>query len=417
MEKLIAISATDVTAPISGAKEYSQTAGQAKGAPITQRIATLDVLRGVALLGILTVHTGMIGSPDYILGYIPVDTGLLDKFAIRIVRHSAEAVLYLLFSFMFGVGLAMQVMRAAERAYPFAWLHIRRMAILFLIGVAHTVLLWDGDILKIYGVVGLVALIVPWIRPWMLLALAAATFLLMLLFLGGAQHIPINPLPAGSIVTQPAWVESAIDLYTNGTYAELVASRWNALGGILVGQIYLSIGVLFALFLGIYCGRVGLFEDVERHLSKFRWMLAFALIAGVLGNGLWVLSETSRDAMTYRLGFHISGAGMCFVYISGSTLFMRYTFGQKLLMPFAAVGKLSMTNYIMQTVIQVTLFYQLGLYGLYSRFTLLLLAFAIYALQVIASMWWVKQFHFGPLEWFWRTLTYAKIQPIFKSAA
>lgn len=391
----------EVDETVSGAKQQANS-----------RILTLDVLRGVALLGILTVHTGMIGSPQYIFGYIPVRSTLLDQITIRLVRHSAEAVLYLLFSFMFGVGIAMQARRNRSSQREQRWIQTRRMFFLFLFGMLHTILLWDGDILKIYGVVGFIFLVERWLTSKLLLAGAMITFLGMNLFLGNSHYIPAQPLESGTVIEQPEHVQSIIDLYTDGTYVEHVRWRWQGIVGTMIGQAFLSIGVIFAVLLGMYAGRAGLFESIESKLPTIKKGFWIALFFFALGTGFYILSESTRNGMVYRLGFHISGAAAAAIFIVGVILLMRTDWGEWFLTPFAAVGRLSITNYIMQTIIQITLFYYIGLYGTLSRFALLLIAFLIFWIQILYSRWWSTHFRLGPLEWVWRSLSYWELQPI-----
>jgi uncharacterized protein len=178
-------------------------------------------------------------------------------------------------------------------------------------------------------------------------------------------------------------------------------------------------------FLGLYAGRKRIFQNIptnRKFIKKVMWLgLTFGLVAQTI-NLVW--SEGIKDystlhfwadtfvQLTYLLGSPALGLG----YVAGLTLLLQRNTWKKKLSPLAPVGQMALTNYLLQSVAYVFLFYGFGLgwYGKYGAFGGLLLAASLFVLQIIASKWWLRHFRFGPFEWLWRSLTYWKLQPMRK---
>jgi uncharacterized protein len=184
----------------------------------------------------------------------------------------------------------------------------------------------------------------------------------------------------------------------------------------------------FARFLlGLVAGRRRLFHDAPQHLRLFRRLLAWGLVAGVIGSGTGLVFQQlmmrkilTPESMPTWVPFvmapvrNLGELGFAAVYVSGLTLLFQRAAWQRVLGVLAPVGRMALTNYLSQTVISVLFFYGYGLGQLTKLGPALCVAFClgIFAVQVVWSHLWLSRFRFGPAEWVWRSLTYRKAQPM-----
>jgi uncharacterized protein len=369
-----------------------------KAGPLQNRIAALDILRGFALLGVLTVNMGDFSSGAYFPDYTFPDWGPANQLAYLAVHFLAEYKFYLLFSFLFGLGFAVQMGRMEGRGGDFVPFYLRRLAILMLIGLLHAFLLWRGDILRLYALLGLVLLLVRGVQSWKLYAGALALMGLSLLIFASA----------GSETDWP----SSWRIYLDYSYWQLVEYRATT----PIETLWLGIqlpSVLAMFFLGLSLGRSGVMEKPEVYQPFLRRWLAPALILGLIGNGVYVLALVSEAYPLAALAVHIGAPALSFAYASLILLNAhRLSF-------LAPVGQMALTNYLSHSLICTTLFYGYGL-GLYNQVDPLgrwALIAAIYGGQILLSNFWMARFRFGPMEWLWRSLTYGRAQPWRRGAA
>ena len=216
-------------------------------------------------------------------------------------------------------------------------------------------------------------------------------------------------------------------IYATGTFGQIVSMRaglfWKDISSwtFWLGEL----GDPFPYFLlGLYAGRRRIFTEIATHRQFIRKVMWWSLALGLAGTTFitmvkpgWPLDNeflpiTIRTLA--RLVERFSSPAMGLAYIAGLTLLLQWDAWKSRLGPFGAVGRMALTNYLMQSVAFVLLFfgYGLGWYGQVGAFYALLLATALFALQIVASQWWLRRFRFGPAEWLWRTLTYGKLQPM-----
>lgn len=332
--------------------------------PLEQRIATLDVLRGFALFGVLLVSMLDFSSSALRSDTLGARGSVLDQVVDIAIAFFAITKFYLLFSFLFGVGFAVQMRRMAATNRPFTGFYLRRLLVLLLIGVAHAALLWDGDILRLYAVAGGLLLLV---RNWsdrVLLALAGAIALVGLV---GFRLVPYE-------ATTTMVSAQSRDLFTNGTYPELVLYR--------LGQQTIL--------------------DIQIPMVLVMFLVGFALV----GNGLFLRGFEVKRMWMVSVGIHIGAPLLSFVYAALVLLYAeKLTF-------FAPVGQMALTNYVAKSLIATTLFYGYG-FGLYDQVlptSMLILVLIIFVGQIVFSRFWLARYRFGPMEWLWRSLTYGRWQ-------
>ena len=387
-----------------------------------ERIVVLDVLRGFALLGILTVNLPGAASSGYAwaAGLDPFPAWW-DKAAEWMVNTFFAGKFNSIFSFLFGLGFTIQLTRASERGANLTSVYLRRLAILFAIGVAHALLIWDGDVLHMYALLGLVLLAIRRVSDKTVFALVLAAFLLP-----GARAaysaITEEPWPVPR-ESMPARYEEETRIYQSGTYVEQVELRYRQLSeaygfvGQLRGPAMFYPALLLTMLFGFYVGRRRIIQDLAQHTGWIKrvmiWCVVIGLAAAAAGATVFLVMEpTGRSSMLGFFGgmlFAIQRPLLCLFYIAAIALLsLKSERWRKLFSPLAIVGRMPLTNYLMQSIIFTTLLYSWG-FGLYGRLgpaACLGLTAVIFAVQVLYSRWWMARYRFGPLEWLWRGATY-----------
>ncbi len=403
-------------------------------APVSkaERIEVIDILRGWAIFGMLFVN--MSDMP----GKWP---GTADRLTLALIGVFAAAKFYTLFSFLFGLGLVLQMRRAEARGAPFVPVYMRRLLILLLIGLAHF-LLGERDILMDYAVLGFLLLLFRTSSPR---TLVVAAFLITSIFLvrgavveGLRERRLADPQTAQQAIRENvqrraerrALTEQNLRVYARGSFGEIVAQsahnfvwRYSALDR----RYIFPLGYVFPLFLlGLYAGRRRILENIPAHLPFIRkvmwWGLGLGLPANVVSVVRWELSNPAWPYLTSQLAellWAVGAPALCFFYASAIILLVQRHGWKERLAPLAAVGRMALSNYLFHSLVFVFIFYSygLGLYGKVGPLGGVVLAVPIFAVQLPLSVRWLRRFRFGPAEWLWRTLTYGNLQPMRVAAA
>ncbi len=353
------------------------------------RLTTLDVLRGFALLGVLVVNV----YQSYGVRLTPLDATVGHWLALL-----AEGSFYPAFSLLFGLGFALQL----GRGTPIPRFRRRLMGLLA-IGLLHGFFVWHGDILASYALVGLALPSLSRMSPPRLLLLAAGAYGLTILFF----FVTVDLVPAA---------QGSSQLFATGGYLDILEWRAVRYAGSLLDGLILFGGQLLALFaLGLQLGR----GNLAARLGNPRWLgraLALCLLAA-LPILLLAAPQERPGRVIYVLEYLVASPLLGFAYLAALALALCSSLGKRLFSPFAAVGRMALSNYLAQSVVGTLLFYGYGL-GFYGRSGIaanLLLSLAFFAAQMLFSTLWLRFFRFGPLEWLWRSLTYARVQPLVRS--
>lgn len=396
-----------------------------------ERIDALDILRGFALFGVLTVNLSFWfrTTPNrYRLTPFPFPA-LADKIADTLLPVLFETRFLGLFSFLFGAGLAMQLERAERsRARPFRFL-LRRLAVLFGLGVAHIVLLWSGDILHIYALVGALLLLpllrrkpkTLWIVSASVLAFPAlANFIARMVRLARGRSVNMIVDPA-ELEAVRAQIEESVRVYGQGSWLEIARLRLIDYGRFAPTIGYSAVMAFAMGLLGIRAWKSGVLQRPSEHAAKLRRAVSVGLIIGwgfsaaqlALENmilpelPLWIW-KSSRGL--YPAAMVVS----TLAYGAAILLLLERPRARALLAHLAPVGRMALSNYLLQSVICSLIFFGFG-FGLFNRVGTaagMLIAAAIFAAQIGLSRLWLKRFQFGPVEWLWRSLTYMRAQPM-----
>ncbi len=380
-------------------------------APISskERLQILDILRGFAIFGILAVNIGGFASPIFFPGYLVHDASVFDELAHRLMLFFAEGKFYTIFSFLFGLGFSVQLGRAENKGRDIKSFYPRRLWVLFGFGILHAIFFWYGDILRLYALLGFALLAFRNRSNRTLLIWAgifyAAAFIILVLIGGPFAN---EPIPGFDVVAM------ARQAYHGSSFLNVLIFQVITFP-VTFGVIALAQGlIVMSLFLlGLFAGRIRFFE----HLYENRvWLIRaaiFGLLVGVPANALFMLTENSVPA---SLGFTIGSPAFAAMYVSLIGLISLTESGQKILAPLSYVGRMALTNYILQSVVCSLLFFGYG-FGLYEQIGaagLWGVTFLIYLVQIPFSMAWLSRFHFGLFEWVWRTLTYRQRQPFVR---
>lgn len=383
-----------------------------------ERIPLIDILRGFALLGILLVNfEGGVGSTLPSLDRA-VQTGL-----DLLVSES----FYPLFSFLFGLGFALQLGRARNAGVVHVYL--RRLIGLFLIGTVHALLIWSGDILVNYALLGL--LLIPLYRlPSRGVLLVG--LLLLAFHLEGTrmrqvvrswsstpERVHSRELAQG-LRDEARQIEGNLEVRTDqsGSWRAHLAIRWTTYGREVGGSVRLfdalRSDILLLFVIGLYVGRRRLLEDVRARRRGFALAAALGALAAV---GIPLLLTLFPDAPdeVWWLRDMAANWGVTAFYIGAIALLVTAggRAARKLSM-LAPVGRMALTNYLLQSVVMTLLFfpYALGLPDLGATARLLVDVGVFFLVQVPLSQWWLARFQCGPVEWVWRSLTYGRPQPL-----
>jgi uncharacterized protein len=372
-----------------------------------ERIDAIDVLRGVALLGVLAMNVVTEFRVSIFERFLPQKppASPIDSAVETILMLAVDLKALALFSLLFGAGLAIQFERLA-RSERRTLLLVRRLVVLLAFGLIHLCLIWNGDILTEYAFAGLIVLPLLFGPRWLL---AVAALVSLGLYLWMQVFPPSGWWPSAAALRQV--VAEAHRIYPTGGFLDVLAFRlreiplWAPLHAFIFPR---TIGLFL---LGAFAWRTGVLRNPPRRLL-------FAIAAACIGLGAalilchagGVFAPGRTRALAEPLGTILLALG----YGAGIIGIANLASGKKLLGWAAPLGRMAFTNYLAQSVIFGWIFYGYGL-GLFGRLgvaSALAIGVAVYIGQVFFSAWWLRRYRYGPVEWLWRTLMYGAAQPM-----
>ena len=386
-----------------------------------ERIETVDALRALALAGILQVNIQSFvwGAGDP-LGFFVQPPGPADAAVHLLVGTFVSTKFLSIFAFLFGLGFALQ-WRSLRRRLPeddARAAYRRRLWFLLALGLAHGALLYFGDILAPYALVGFLLLRYAGCRPAALVAAARAWWLgFAALTLASTAAIEASRHafpPEDDPARLPAWALERLAVYTQGGYLEQIGPRVADYLSILGTMAVLGLPQVIGLFLlGAIAGRLGWLARPRRHARLWRVALWTGVAAvPFAAAGAWLNFVTMRDSPgdPSGIGYALQNVGalVALLYVATLVRLQRRPSIGRLIAWLAPAGRMPLTNYIAQSVAMGLLLsgWGLGLGASASRAELALLALAIVAVQLVASRAWIGRFGEGPLEAVWRRATY-----------
>lgn len=398
------------------------------------RIEGIDLLRGFALLGLPTMNIITFSMPisAYFNPTSFSDTNFLNHFIFSFFYIFSDQKFMGLFSLLFGASLLLLTNKSQQSGKNPVFIHYSRMFWLFVVGMLHGLYLWEGDILALYALLGCLLYPLKNLRVRWLLLIACITMIgsvlssmvdLEIPVMAGLELLEVNAFyqPSAIDIQQAKWLYqgdyAGIHQYLLNNYiGEVLPNR------LLDGFVFSAILRAFSMMcLGMVLFKMRWLQG-EFSRSFYRRLLNISLCFAVpiLSLGLiynyqqqWSLASFASYGAIANL---IGTVPMVFAYIALSSLFQQSDklseHLTRLKVAIQNVGKMALSNYLMQTIICVLLFYGygLGLYATLSRLQLLPIILLIWAFQLIFSTWWLTHFKQGPIEWVWRMLTYMRWQ-------
>lgn len=407
--------------------------------PVIQqdRANILDVLRGIALLGICLANYPFFAmyvfQPPAVQASMP--TATVDTVVKYFQAAFIDGKFYSMFSLLFGIGFTIILQKITKGGKQSLGIFYRRIIILLLIGLAHALILWEGDILLLYALLGLLLPLFRNMNDKSLLILIVILILSPLLFdllkviTNGRWDLALIFRPLAFSIAESSGITE--NNYTNWlvqhkSFGDIV--EWNKSGFFFRWEMLLGTNRLpkvFAMFLlGLYAGRNLMYVRLEEKKHLFRRIQKRSLMIGLPATIVHAYMQYDAYYIPHGMGmldtlfYALSVIPMSIFYTTTIVLFFINPRWHRKLLIFAPVGRMALTNYIMQTVFGIFIFYGIGL-GLGATTGLayaMSIALAVYILQLICSNWWLNYFDFGPLEWVWRQLTYGRSLPIRKTA-
>ena len=406
--------------------------------PALRRLGSLDLIRGVAVLGILLMNIVAFAMPDAAY-FNPAAYGT--RGPVDLAVWAANAVLVDgrmrgLFSFLFGASLLLVTDRAEAAGESAARVHLARMAWLFAFGLAHLFLVWWGDILHHYALVGVVAFFLRRLETGQMVAIAVLLLALELYLMAGlpiaaetATAAMRGPHPDAAAAAayrgfadtfgRPSATTIAHELaaYRSG-YGAVLAHRWpEALAIPWRTLAFVGPETLAYMLLGMAGLNSGLLAGAWSRERYGRWALACFCI-GVPGYAalVWWAWHSGFDMVVVALTGLVLATPLRPVMIAGwaCLILLLGRPGGGLTRRLEAAGRMAFTNYLASSLLCTTFFYGYGLgwYGHLSRAQLYVVVAAVWALILLWSEAWLARFRYGPLEWLWRSLARGRWQPL-----
>ena len=388
---------------------------------LSDRIIGLDILRGIAVLGIFWMNIQSFAAPFSSYSN-PMSFGDLNGanfWAWALAHMFAELKFMTIFSILFGVGLVIFYQRAEAKGLNAFELNMQRMLWLMVFGVIHAYVIWFGDILFLYAVCGLVVVKCINLSTKKLLILSSTLFLvpvfliylMHLIFAVAGQELlaEVAPLWAPSeaelaseiAAYKGSWLEARIQSAETAFSIQmsgLFLFAWRATACMLLGIVMLRTGFITgALSIKTYCYAAIIGLTVGLSLSAY----------GIAEN----LSHEFSFVYSGSIGIlpnYLGSLATSVAYIALIMLLIKSNALPRLQTLLANVGKMAFSNYIMQSLLGTFIFYGFGLsyFAELSRVSLMYVVLFVWALQLIGSSLWLNRFQQGPLEQFWRYLTY-----------
>jgi uncharacterized protein len=396
-----------------------------------QRIQHLDIIRGVALLGILIMNIQSFSMPGSVY-FNPTSWGDLSgsNYSIWAVSHIlADSKFMSIFSILFGAGVCLFVESAERKGKPALGLHYRRNIWLLIFGLVHAHLIWYGDILFSYAMCSFWVVLMRnakpktlWITAMVLLAICSLYNMMTGLFF---DYIPEPDLAEIRNIWSPDATkhQAEIAAYT-GTFSQQMTQRSEE-------AFFLETFVFFSYFIfrgsalmliGMALYKSGALSGKKSQQYYFNMML-IGLALGLIFSGYGLYKNTlanfsvSYSMFTGSQWNYWGSVAMALGYIGGLNLMIDNGWLISLQKRLASIGQMAFTHYIAHSIICTFVFYGwgLGLFGQLERDIQILIVISIWLTQLWLSPIWLKHYKFGPLEWAWRSLTYWKLQPFLRS--
>ena len=376
---------------------------------VQERIVMIDIIRGIALFGILTINMKSYYSPEFIesmYGITPNVEGF-DKIVHIFYQLFIQMKFYPIFSLLFGLSFYLFLNKGFD-----VLLYSRRMLILFFIGLLHLVFVWYGDILHVYALTSIFLLLFyqmssKWILYWV-----AALLTVYHLFISWTDFLTTNTSIEKNDYSSLLMNYNSI--YQEASYIDWVLYRLNIEVIPVIFQFpFIFIPVLAWFLLGLYVGKEELYKRTPSNLVRVKLWWRISLFVSFVFLILSLLAYFYLSSTLYFLT-SASGIGMAILYITSIYVFYDHPIVKAVLYPLRYVGRMSLSNYLFQSIFLISFFRIFNLYNQISLFQGLILSVIVFLFQLIVSIYWLTYFQQGPIEWIWRCISLRKVSPFLK---
>lgn len=394
-----------------------------------ERYIQLDALRGFALLGICLANYTEFSLYSFLKeeAVAEMPTAGIDRIVRYLQYIFIDGKFYTLFSLLFGIGFSIIISNTVKKQVNSLLFFYRRMLILFLIGFAHLMFIWSGDILMLYALLGF---ILPLFRNMSNKGLltTAAFFLLLPVIIDSIIEVTGIKLSAPVVRVQQYycarygitdenfayWLRDA-DNYP-GVFRFLIQGAFVRIQEFIDGNRAFKVMGLFLL--GFYIGRNRLYARLDENKKILKRITLWGVIVGLPVSLVYAWSGMNSHpwgVASHTLLYTISVFPMGLAYASGFSLYYLHKKNHPIFHLLASPGRMALTNYIGQSLWGIIIFYGIGLgFGAQTGLSYVLLtAIGVYIIEIAFSHLWLHIFQFGPLEWIWRMLTYGKMIKIY----
>ncbi|MFY0779907.1 DUF418 domain-containing protein [Peribacillus simplex] len=382
----------------------------------SKRIVSIDILRGLAILGIFLVNMPSFHSPLLYIDGAERWSGGWDRILYRFSDIVAQASFYPLFAFLFGFGAIILAVRSEEKGISFPLLFTKRLSFLLVLGCIHAFFIWHGDILINYAVFGFAFLFFYKMKGRNLILLGSVCYVLPFAILGSLFLIMgIFDREGMAITTDSAMMKQSLEVYQSGTFTEIMSQR--ALDWYMVNNLFNAFILFLSIFpfflIGAGVAKQGSLQNPSQYKRQFKAILIVSLL---LGMSMKILPYvTVYHFGTIFVQDYFGGPLLTIFYITAITLLAEQAGASRLFHPLSYIGRMSMSNYLFQSIVCTVIFYSygLGLYGSVSYTTGVVFLIALFCLQILLSLLWMGLFNYGPVEYVWRFVTYGK-KPVMR---
>ncbi|WP_025905253.1 DUF418 domain-containing protein [Mammaliicoccus sciuri] len=372
-----------------------------------QRIFSIDALRGFSLLGILLMNILTFAYPYQIINpfeFFQHQDGAWFKISSLFIIAS----FYPIFAFLFGYGLSIMYQNSLDKGLNYYPMITRRLLFLLLLGIIHGVFIFYGDILSTYALLGLIAIIFVRLKPqFTLVALSIGIGIFVLLYL--LPMILLKDVTQIESFVGLQELERVNNILSSADYVSIIGFNlkyfgMNIANAILVGPF----SILPIMLFGIYAHQINWFNKIKQHKNLY---MVIGVVVLILGLAIKMIQIVLEGSVTSQLMSQmIGGPIVALSYIIFFVILCEDQTARKILTPLQSIGKLSLTTYIMQSVICIFIFYGVGFnfYGKLPVLNIYIIGIVIYFVQLIVSYLYSMKFKQGPLEKLWRKVTYLK---------
>jgi uncharacterized protein len=378
--------------------------------PTKDRIEGIDILRGFALMGILLVNILGFNASFFNFGgfYSSLPNAFQQSFYNVYISLTADKFIFL-FSFLFGYGIWMQYEKFRDQSQLFRRFFSRRMFLLAVFGLTHVVLLWAGDILIIYAITGFIFLLLYGLRTRWLIPMALFFYFFISVWLLGDVWLD---LPNAMSSTCTECLDTAKLIYSDGNYVQVLALRLQEYFAFRnINAFYYLPKVVGIVIMGFVAARNDLYHlIIKNRKSSFGVLVLLTILSIIIYFGYEKIVDFSSPFANalYMFGYEVMNLFIASTYIVLIILLTSFTSVTAFLKPVAMMGRMSLTNYLMQSLIMAVMFYGwgFGLFGQTNIVMLVCIALGIFVLQMIWSVLWFRSKKQGPLEKLWRDYSY-----------